>query len=82
MLRIEDRWKDKPEARYLAKLVAMAEMELPVTGEHSLQEFLDAIKKLHAQHLEQRVEHFEQKDRTDGLTEDEIIEYNQLLIGK
>jgi DNA primase len=81
-LRIEERWKDKPENKYLSKLVAMAEMELPVTGENSLQEFLDAIKKLQAQHLEQRAEHFEQKDRADGLTEDELNEYNQLLMRK
>lgn len=77
-----ERWKDKPEGKHLIKLVIMAEKELPVTGENSLQEFLDAINTIETRLIEQRVEFFELKLRTDGLSKDEINEYNQLIMRK
>jgi len=79
---ILERWKGKPESKHLSELVATARKELPASGEKALQEFLDAISKLEASLREQRIEYFELKLRAGDLCEEEIAEYNQLVMRK
>jgi len=48
-----ERWRDREEGRYLAKLV---QQENLVENDHQEQEFGDLLQRLYRQHLEQRIE--------------------------
>jgi len=48
-----ERWRDREESRYLAKLV---QQENLVTNDHQEQEFSDLLQQLYRQHIAQRIE--------------------------
>jgi len=71
-----ERWRDKAEGKHLFKL---AETQLPGTDEDLQQELLDIIQYLHDQLNIQRWHFLQEKLAVDGLDENELTEWNQLL---
>jgi DNA primase len=74
---ILEHWRDKPEAKHLAKLVTLP-LELPETGFE--EEFRGAIQRLVEQRTAQRTEQLLARDRGQGLSDSEKTELKQLLL--
>ncbi len=72
-----ERWRDRPEQVHLLKL---AETELPGNIEDLELELSDTINYLRTQLKSRRWHILQEKSATTGLDENEIIEWNQLLI--
>lgn len=70
-----ERWRDREEGRYLAKLV---QQENLVDSDHQEQEFNDLLQRLYRQHLEQRIEFLCNKPTSEH-SSSEKAELQQLL---
>lgn len=73
---ILERWRDKPEGVHLLKL---AQNQLPGDDESHANELNDIINYLAKQLKSQRWDILQEKLASTGLSESEIIEWNQLL---
>lgn len=69
-----EHWRDTPNHKHLVKLASLEELDLEGGGE---QEFLDVMKKLASKQIEKRLSIL--KDKQHELTDDEKIEFRQLL---
>ncbi len=70
-----ERWRDREESRYLAKLV---QQENLVENDHQEQEFSDLLQQLYRQHMTQRIEFLCNKPASEH-SEAEKVELQQLL---
>ncbi len=70
-----ERWRDREEGRYLAKLV---QQENLVANDHQEQEFSDLLQQLYRQHITQRIEFLCNKPASEH-SETEKVELQQLL---
>ncbi len=70
-----ERWREREEGRYLAKLVRQENL---VPNEHQEQEFYDLLQQLHRQHRTQRIEFLCNKPTTEH-SDAEKLELQRLL---
>lgn len=74
-----ENWRDTPEEKHLSKL---AQQEIPGKEDDIAQEFKDTLKKLQLIAREQRRDILQQKLARNDISNDEIIEWNQLVMKK
>ncbi len=71
-----ERWRDTPEGSHLLKL---AQWHYPVPQDGIEKEFDDTIRRLEALAAEQRWNHLQMKLQTEGLSQEEKLEWQRLL---